>query len=534
MRQMRSPRPITSQDPFLGEADPGGPDISTGAPTVCPRWLTMTETGSPLKVYTLDGLSPEVVAVTFAKTSRVPDSFEEIARELSESESSRFHEKWVIGYGHSSVAEHAVLSIAIENISILGAKLVEESRLSSFTEKSTRYQVMSPDNYYTPPVFASGAAADVYRKTVAALYATYEELMPKARAYCDEAYGGSEWRERGCTPKGKACDSIRGLLPAAAKTNMGWTVNARSLGHGLVRMASSPLDEMRSLAAELRRVGEIRIPTLLKHTDPSPYQDGWEERMAAALVQRRPAVGTEVERYRGGGGTDSTSMTGAGGSQASGGTRLVDYDEDGEASVLAALHFRAGGRSYDEVRAIVEGMNNGERKSALGTALAGMTEHEAPVREFENTSYTFEITCDFGAYRDIQRHRMTTQTQQLLTCDLGFAITDDARAVGLAGRMEEVLGEVRESWRILADVDPAHAQYVVPLAYNKRFLMKMNFREAFHFVRLRSKVHGHESYRRVAWAVKREIERVHPLLGGLIPVDVEGVPTADVVGARER
>ncbi len=492
----------------------------------------MTETGSPLRVYTLNGLPPEVVAVTFAKTSRVPDSFEEIARELSESESSRFHEKWVIGYGHSSVAEHAVLSIAIENISILGAKLVEESRLSSFTEKSTRYQVMSPDNYYTPPVFASGEAGDVYREAIARLYAAYDELMPEARAYCDEAYGGPEWRERGYTPKGKACDSIRGLLPAAAKTNMGWTVNARSLKHGLVRMASSPLDEMRGLAAELRRIGEVQIPTLLKYTDASPYQEGWEERMAAAFSSRSPAARGAEAGARGVAGF--RAATGARGEQASGDARIVHYDEDGEVSVLASLLFRAGGRSYDEARAIVAGMNKDERSSMLDVALAGMTEHEAPVREFENTSYTFEITCDFGAYRDIQRHRMTTQTQQLLTCDLGYVVTDDARAAGLAGRVERVLEEAYESWRMLADIDPEHAQYVVPLAYNKRFLMRMNFRQAFHFVRLRSKVQGHESYRRVAWAVKREIERVHPLLGELIPVDVEGAPAAEIVGVRER
>ena len=116
----------------------------------------MPETGRPLRVYTLDGLAPEVVVVAFAKTSRVPDSFDVIARELSEDDSSRFHEKWVVGYGHSSVAEHAVLSVAIENVSILGAKVLEENRLSSFTEKSTRYQVMDGSNYYTPPVFAEG------------------------------------------------------------------------------------------------------------------------------------------------------------------------------------------------------------------------------------------------------------------------------------------------------------------------------------------------------------------------------------------
>ncbi len=232
----------------------------------------MTKTGSPLRVYTLDDLPAEVVAVTFAKTSRSPDSFEEIARELSEGESSRFHEKWVVGYGHSSVAEHAVLSIAIENISILGAKVVEENRLSSFTEKSTRYQVMSPDNYYTPPVFADGEAGELYRETVSTLYRTYDRLRPRALAWCESAYGDPQWRKAGLNPKGKACDAVRGLLPAAAKTNLGWTVNARSLRHGIIKMASSPLAEMRELAGVLTGAGLAKVPTLLKYVERSPYQ----------------------------------------------------------------------------------------------------------------------------------------------------------------------------------------------------------------------------------------------------------------------
>ena len=198
----------------------------------------MVPRGKPLRVYTLDDLPPEVVAVTFAKTSRVPDSFDEIARELSETDSSRFHEKWVIGYGHSSVAEHAVLSIAIENISILGAKVVEDNRLSSFTEKSTRYQVMDPADYYTPPCFAEGEPGRIYRDAVASLYATYGALLPEARAFCDDKYGAPEWSDRGVSPAGKACDAVRGLLPAAATTNLGWTVNARELRHAVVKMAS--------------------------------------------------------------------------------------------------------------------------------------------------------------------------------------------------------------------------------------------------------------------------------------------------------
>ena len=117
---------------------------------------------------------------------------------------------------------------------------------------------------------------------------------------------------------------------------------------------------------------------------------------------------------------------------------------------------------------------------------------------------------------------MTTQTQQLLTCDLGFGIPTDAREAGVAEKMACVLEGIVPAWRELAQEDPVNAQYVIPLAFRKRFLMKMNFREAYQFVGLRSRVQGHESYRRVAWALKDAITGVHPELGELIPCDYAG------------
>ena len=504
----------------------------------------MAKTGNPLRVYTLDGLPAEVVAVAFAKTSRVPDSFDDIARELSETDSSRFHEKWVIGYGHSSVAEHAVLSIAVENVSILGAKMLEENRLSSFTEKSTRYQVMAASNYYTPPVFEGGRLGRVYRKAVAKLYQAYAELMPTAERHCEDKYGNAECKEQGLNPAGKSCDAVRGLLPAAAKTNLGWTVNARALRHALVKMASSPLSEMRELAEALTEVGRKQVPTLLKYTDASPYLQGWEERMSEAWVDEFicqedagdsddlplfvGAVEAPIVRQSLGAALEGAKPAPA--------VRLVEYDPTGARAVIAALLFREEGRPYGEIRRDVSSIERDEIGVLLSRALQGIGGHEAPVREFESTAYTFEITCDFGAYRDIQRHRMTTQTQQLLTCDLGFGIPTDAREAGVAERMAEALETVVPAWRELASADPVSAQYVIPLAFRKRFLMQMDFREAYQFVRLRSRVQGHESYRRVAWAVKDEITRVHPELGGLIPCDYEGSgreaePAGDADGA---
>jgi thymidylate synthase ThyX len=199
---------------------------------------------------------------------------------------------------------------------------------------------------------------------------------------------------------------------------------------------------------------------------------------------------------------------------------------DGERAVLAALLFRATGGAYDQIAAEVRRYDEDRVGVLLNDALSGIGGHEAPVREFESTAYTFEIVCDFGAYRDIQRHRMATQTQQPLSCDLGYTIPSDAHEAGLADRMVDVLDRAREWWRSLVSVDPVHAQYAVPLAFRKRFLLRMNLREAYHFVGLRSRVQGHESYRRVAWAVRDEIARVHPNLGALIPAERESAPVA--------
>src|SRR3989338_4971553 len=114
------------------------------------------------RIYALTGLPPEVVAVAFAKCSRSPESFDKIAAELNEDKSRKFHEKWVVGYGHSSVAEHAVLSIALENVSILATKVIEDNRLASFTEKSTRYQEFDKEQYYKPKRLMESKFAKVY------------------------------------------------------------------------------------------------------------------------------------------------------------------------------------------------------------------------------------------------------------------------------------------------------------------------------------------------------------------------------------
>ncbi|NTV37373.1 MAG: FAD-dependent thymidylate synthase, partial [Anaerolineaceae bacterium] len=176
---------------------------------------------SERQVYLLDPqkLSPETIAVTFAKTSRSPQSFQEIASELSQEKSAEFHERWVVGYGHASVAEHAVLHIAVENISRLAVENLESNRLASYTEKSTRYQKWDPSAYYFPAELIEHSLAGQYRETIATLFETYQKALPLLRAVVEkidprhENESEAAWERR---VRSQYVDVARYLLPAAS------------------------------------------------------------------------------------------------------------------------------------------------------------------------------------------------------------------------------------------------------------------------------------------------------------------------------
>ena len=219
-------------------------------------------------------LSPEVIAVAFAKTSRSPESFRDIAAELSDEKSAEFHERWVVGYGHASVAEHAVLHIAFENVSRLAIESIESNRLASYTEKSTRYQVFDRDAFFTPPNVAASKHAGLYRDTIHALFDAYfasiEPVQAVIRAKYPRHDGESEKRYDGRI-RSKWIDNCRFLLPAATFANVGMTANARVLEHAITKMLSHPLEEVHDIGSEVKQVALSEAPTLVKYADRSPY-----------------------------------------------------------------------------------------------------------------------------------------------------------------------------------------------------------------------------------------------------------------------
>ena len=437
-------------------------------------------------------LSPETIAVAFAKTSRSPESFRAIAAQLSDEKSAQFHEKWVVGYGHASVAEHAVLHIAFENVSRLAIESIEGNRLASYTEKSTRYQKWGSDDFTIPHELEGHALYHEYVDTIRLLFKTYADSLGPVRSLVLARFPRREnekeeaWDRR---IRSKYVDVCRFLLPAASLANVGMTANARVLENMIRKMLSHELAEVRQIGERVKEVALGETPTLVKYAD-------------AVLYLTETCQELKERATRDGDFEDSDRFW----------CRLVDYDEDGEKMILATCPYRFGEMNYVEAQAQVEAMDEAKKASLAQSLLGRLGKFDVPLRELEYSTYTFDLVMDQGAYAEFKRHRMMTQTPQKLTTRLGYATPGLITEAGFESQYESAMKAAAEMYEKLHRENSDVAQYVVPNGFNRRVLAQFNLREAYAFCQLRSAANAHFSIRRVAQRIHEEIARVHPLL----------------------
>ncbi len=446
----------------------------------------------PREIYLLSPrqLSPETIAVAFAKTSRSPESFRQIAAELSDESSAQFHEKWVVGYGHASVAEHAVLHIAFENVSRVAVETIESNRLASYTEKSTRYQKWGADDFTIPPELEDHPLLDEYTQTARGLFSTYADSLdpvktlilsrsPRRENESDEAY---DRRIRS-----QYVDSCRFILPAAANANLGMTANARVIEMTIRKMLSHPLAEVRQIGETVKQVAKGETPTLVKYADANEYILETSKAITNYQLPTSPSPGDWCN--------------------------LMDYDKDGETKILAAALYRFGEMPCAAALAHVESLSPAEKESLAESLLGKLGRYDVPLRELEYSTYTFDLVMDQGAYAEFKRHRMMTQTPQRLTTRLGYTVPSRISEAGFEARYHSAMRSASALYeKLRGALGPEVAQYIVPNGFNRRVLAQFNLREAFAFCQLRTAANAHFSIRRVAQKIYEEIARVHPLL----------------------
>lgn len=473
-------------------------------------------------IYTIFNLPPEVVAVLFAYVSRSPASFRDNLLKLIKSKdldmdnliqsysnkgldygkakekARKFHEKWVVGYGHSSVAEHAVAHIALEDVSILASKVIEDNRLAAYTEKSTRYQIFDRGRYYKPAKLMKSDVGKVYEETCDALFDFYAGSFPKMIEYMKKKHPKPEDMPDALyesITKARACDVLRYTLPASTFTSIGMTANARTIEHMITKLLSQPLDEMKEIGEKVKKESKKLIPTLVKYAERNPYM--------AETGESMENISYEVT----GDGTDDKTVT------------LSCYDPEAENKLAASILYRYSVTPYNDIMKKVKGMDDSEKAKVIDEFLKKRGKHDQPMRELEHVYYTFDTLVDYGAFRDIQRHRICTQTNQDVTTKHGYDAPPKLEDVGLDRKFIELMDKASEAYKKISKEFPKEAQYVVPLAFRKRTLFTLNLRQLHHMISLRSGMEGHISYRKVAWLMHDEIAKVHPSLAKYIRVD---------------
>ncbi len=405
----------------------------------------------------------------------------------------KFMEKWVLGYGHSSIAEGGVVGLSLEGVSILATKFIEDNRLSSFCEKSTRYVSFDRDSFYIDEDLRNSEFYSEIKELIDLLFNTYKELHEPVLDYvksvclCGEA-NESAW-ERSCAAR--RFDAIRYLLPTCTKTSLGWTVNARELAHGISKMLSSPLKEINVIGEQVKEEASKVLPSLLKYAERNNYFVKTERDMVELIK------GVDI-------GSDFQSPVDS--------VNLVKGNVDADDIVVSSILYKYVNKSFGEIAQKVKSMSFEEKEEVVDSYFGGMGKFDYPMRELEHVDFTFDIVIDYGAFRDLQRHRICTQTNQILNTDLGYDVPQDIVNAGCGEKYKIAMDKAKEVYEKVAKRFPLQAQYVLPLGFKKRYLMSMNLREIYHLVKIRSSPLGHESYRRIAIRIYELMKKNYPLL----------------------
>ena len=404
-------------------------------------------------------------------------------------------------YGDDSVAQLGGAHIACEGVSNILTKVLERGRLMSYLEQSTRYVPYTDRpggrwKYVVPAELEDDADRRAFETTLDRAFETYarwiEPLQEYFRARHPQAATDSDAVYRAVI-RAKALDTLRGLLPAATRSNVGIYGSGQAYEMLLLRMRAHPLAEAREVAGlmlrELRRV----IPAFLQRVDRPDRGVRWSDYLGARERETRALASELADAYADDPRDEVT---------------LTEFDPDGEIKVVAAALYAASRLPLVRLLALARGMATEQRIQVL-RRYAGHRENRRhrPGRAFEHASYTFDVLSDYGAFRDLQRHRMLTLDWQDLTtrhgCAPPSAAVEDVGALADWKRMMDASAELHE--RLARCHSPAVAQYAVAMAYRIRFYMRLNAREAMHVIELRTSPQGHPAYRRVCQRMHRLI-----------------------------
>ncbi|MCH2405810.1 MAG: FAD-dependent thymidylate synthase [Nitrosopumilus sp.] len=446
-----------------------------------------------------------------------------------------FYNRVLLEYGDDSVAELGEAQIAIEGLSNIAVKKIEDRRIGlSYLEKSSRYVAWDKKEegeyrFYRDPEISKSRFVDMYEDACNFSFNVYSKNIDPMINYVREKYpiekysfkDSTDGKEksffklksesdiksanmiyRGST-KAKALDILRGLLPASTLTNVGITGNGRAFEYLLTVLGASELREERDLASKIKKELDTTIKSFVRRADDK-YGKAFQKYLRDIKNKSKSITAKEIKAK------PTTGII----------TNLVDYESEKIAMdkiITSIIYEQSPSTSYQNILYQVKKFSKEKKIKIINEFVKLRTNRRhRPSRAFENVYYTFDLCNNFGMFRDFHRHRALTLERQLLTTDHGFNIPDEIKILGIETDFTDCMNKTKETFEKIRKKYPEQGQYVVNFAYNYPYFMKFNLREACHLIELRTVPQGHADYRLVAQQMFKQINKIHPNLSKIM------------------
>lgn len=417
-----------------------------------------------------------------------------------------FYDRILDGYGDDSIGELGGAHLALENISILSTKVIEDCRIGgSPLEKSTRYmcfdqKVTGEYLYYRDPILMTSAWKDLYVNTCNHLFDTYSKFIPYLTTAFEKTFPHDPTVSKvayAAALRAKVLDCLRGLLPASTLTNMGIFGNGRFFDGLIHKLHCSNLTELQESGKRIYEELYKIIPSFIRRAESTHRTHVAYDQFYQAMNRELGVVTREyantAERY------------------VEPGVRLVGADPDAIFKVAGALLYEKSNHGLFELQEACRKLSTEDIARILDAGCSAReNRRQKSPRALEHATFTFEIIGDYGSYRDLQRHRILTQERQLLTCDYNYYLPKEIVGSEIEAEYVEALQKAKAAFDQIAVDFPEEAQYVVPMAYNIRWYFHVNLRALQWLCELRSAPAGHPTYRYIAQAMASQVSERFP------------------------
>ena len=478
----------------------------------------VTDAKGPVYAFTNE-VSPLFAAAAMARLSRRGSDLREIFLDefaaAGEDGAEGLIDRVVTGYGDDSVQQLITVATVVEGASNLLTKKIERSRLASYLEQSTRYIYYDQKDangaykYFTPSDLPDTLAA-TYRSSLDRIFDLYSEIVRGTTEYVQkknpapEVPAGGDRSEliawRGAT-RAQACDAARPVLPVATRSTVGIVASSQAMEAMVRRLLAEPLGEANNTGRMLLKESRKVIGAFLKRADLPDRGLAWvlylremKEGLKALAKQYLPAESADFAEP----------------------VRLVGSSVKDEMDLVPDMLFEVSELSENELRTAVASWPD-DRKQEVFNAYMGarMNRRHKPGRALEKLHYEWEVTADYGTFRDLQRHRIVDAWEwQNLTVKYGYDIPDLIKEAGFEAQFRECFAESEKLWKSMKDAGfEEEAQYATLLGHRLRYRFIMNAREAFHLLELRTSPQGHPGYRKICQEMHQRLSAIHPRLG---------------------